>query len=984
MKKNKFIVWLILLLVFGGLPIVMSFFTTLYFYTEEQKENIQYFSDKANNAFNELSVACKPKVFWARVLQRSFTESKNIKELAKKIRKIKTRTKSNFSYFILNKNGEIFFKTNKNSPKNCDYKMVFNTLFKRIIRGKKTKDRNFSKKEIKNIKKLLGKNFFLDYVSQAFAGVAPYLLQTEASIRKPLIWVNVNKEFGLFVFFKHSDLTLMKTLSASLKCYNFAKKYPLISFAVGCERKNLISDPKYRSLFKQNWSRFLSSGSGDLICKDEVVFFRQLSNSIVSIGIIKNDNLHKWQTYIIICFFWAISLLICYITANKSYAFVLQKKDSNLSLGKQLALMFAYSNLIPALILGYFASSYLGQLKKVSLQKFTQAGIKYLKHIDELHKVEYVANKRKLKAFLNKIKKDIYKGHFDNLKTNFQNNWIAGGKAFFIASNSNNIITNEGIFLQNKPSRLFDSSRKQAVLENQEKKIISLLGKCFLAHHNRQKLKIKTETEIEMGIDALGLKTKSHFLQNFYENMGIIWKWGFGSKQYPIFLAVFHQSEKLLDYFCLFILDIFQFQINYAKKIEFFQQTNPSPFKIIVSMGVFDLFFPEKYGKYGKFGEYKELKKFASLLELEAGTNSTKFKIDGIDFHFLGIKGNHANHLSFIAYFPASLIDQITNKRKRDFFVLAFLSFVGIALLGTMTLHILIIPIEELSKGISAMENMDYAYQIKNLGRNEFGELAQIFNTTIQELEELNTAKIVQEKLLATLAEKKQIGNFQVYGKTFSLNEVGGDYFDIIEWQKTNQAGIILGDVAGHGIGAALIMAFIKSCVLQYPQYYQTPEKLVEALNFSLKKIRNRRQTRFMTFQYLLLDGDSNTISIENAGHTYPASVDINNKEVEFIKVAGTPLGVRKKYLSNLKEIKVENGQAIVLYTDGLYEATAKDGKEIGFDRLETLILESYKQDPKDYFHNLLNAFKELTDESDLNDDLTLIIICSNKLARDN
>ena len=133
-----------------------------------------------------------------------------------------------------------------------------------------------------------------------------------------------------------------------------------------------------------------------------------------------------------------------------------------------------------------------------------------------------------------------------------------------------------------------------------------------------------------------------------------------------------------------------------------------------------------------------------------------------------------------------------------------------------------------LQEGAYAIENRNFDHRISNLGSDEFGEVGNIFNNMMVGLKELEVARIVQESMFPKPDFKQ--GNFSVYGKSITMIDVGGDYLDFFKVDD-NSFSVLLGDVAGHGVGAAMIMAMAKASILSSAELWKSPSSMLNLLH---------------------------------------------------------------------------------------------------------------------------------------------------------
>ena len=163
-------------------------------------------------------------------------------------------------------------------------------------------------------------------------------------------------------------------------------------------------------------------------------------------------------------------------------------------------------------------------------------------------------------------------------------------------------------------------------------------------------------------------------------------------------------------------------------------------------------------------------------------------------------------------------------------------------------------PLQNLQEGALAIENRNFKYRLSNLDIDEFGEVGSIFNHVMVGLEELEVAKIVQESMFPK-PEFNQ-GNFSIYCKPATMIDVGGDYFDYFKVDD-NSFAVLVGDVAGHGVGAAVIMAMAKAAILGAGECLKTPAELLNYLHKMILSTKKPKQKKIMTFQYLYINSET-------------------------------------------------------------------------------------------------------------------------------
>jgi sigma-B regulation protein RsbU (phosphoserine phosphatase) len=206
--------------------------------------------------------------------------------------------------------------------------------------------------------------------------------------------------------------------------------------------------------------------------------------------------------------------------------------------------------------------------------------------------------------------------------------------------------------------------------------------------------------------------------------------------------------------------------------------------------------------------------------------------------------------------------------------------------------------------------------------------------------EELEQGRRIQMSMLPH--ENPNIQGYDITGLCIPAAEVGGDYYDFIPLAD-NRLSVAIGDVAGKGIPAALLMAMAKSCL--YTQVATDPNvfSVLNALNRVIQEMRGLNPILFMTFLYSTLDRNRHILEFSNAGHCFPYYYASQNKELYFLSTASIPLGIFKTPHFEKREISLFPGDILVYYSDGIIEAKNRQNEIYSFERLENSI-KSHKE----------------------------------------
>ena len=193
---------------------------------------------------------------------------------------------------------------------------------------------------------------------------------------------------------------------------------------------------------------------------------------------------------------------------------------------------------------------------------------------------------------------------------------------------------------------------------------------------------------------------------------------------------------------------------------------------------------------------------------------------------------------------------------------------------------------------------------------------------------QLEIARQVQLELLP--AKDPQLEGFDISAYNFPTEEVSGDYYDWVQIYD-DQIGIVIADVSGKGVPAALLMAFLRASLRAASHIGYAPHISMSKVNYLLWESIERNQ--FVTAFYGILDATNRTLAYSNAGHNPPFLIEANG-DVHFEERGGVPLGMFRDSRYYEYFAPIQPGQIFVLYTDGVTEAFNSDGEEYGRDRL--------------------------------------------------
>lgn len=256
-------------------------------------------------------------------------------------------------------------------------------------------------------------------------------------------------------------------------------------------------------------------------------------------------------------------------------------------------------------------------------------------------------------------------------------------------------------------------------------------------------------------------------------------------------------------------------------------------------------------------------------------------------------------------------------------------------------------------------------YQDEQKAANQ--KLQEAYDQKVRELEQ---ARITQSTILPN--SFPEIPGLKIASKYIPMEEIGGDFYDVV-LTANQQVGFLVADVTGHGVPAALISFMASSLFKSFHQENESPAKTLEAINdFLYDKIEDGK---FVTAWYGLFNPETASFNFASAGHPPGYLIRPSSREVIPITGKGLFLGPFSQELNKIeeKEIQIQVGDRIILYTDAILEAMDANEKEFGFDRLESLFLEHSSLGLGQWLDAIYDSVLDFSGTSTLDDDVTMV-----------
>ena len=412
-------------------------------------------------------------------------------------------------------------------------------------------------------------------------------------------------------------------------------------------------------------------------------------------------------------------------------------------------------------------------------------------------------------------------------------------------------------------------------------------------------------------------------------------------------------------------------------------------------------------------GENKELADFVNKA-LQENTDIEAITVDGKEYYFCGVPMETMGWTVISAY-DKSLSDQPTQmmleaydaineqslndyqagaKRSQTIIflcsgVLLLLSIAGAIIVAKRIVN----PIEHMTKRIEEISGTDLAFEMEDTYRtkDEIEVLAEAFTTlserTREYIEQITHITAEKERIgaeleLATKIQADMLPNifpafptrpeFDIYASMTPAKEVGGDFYDFFLIDD-DHLGMVMADVSGKGVPAALFMVIAKTLLKYRSQMGGTPAGILEVVNNQL--CEGNDADLFVTVWLAILEISTGKVIEANAGHEHPALCR-NGQKWELVIYDHSPaLAVMEDMEFEEREFYLKPGDSLYVYTDGVAEATNAENELYGNDRMVDALNQSPDAKPKEISANVDADVQKFVGEAPQFDDLTMLCL---------
>ncbi len=885
------------------LPLLIFWAGGYYLATLDRETRFRNFAAAADEMLATMRALADTEKYTCSSLDAIFRESQNSAALRTAIDDYGKQHRLKMRYLIWQPSGEIYQANFSWRQNPGNWQQAYLELRRIADWFYQNYEKNIPPEVMKNLRQIFGPHFFPLFFRNCYSGRELSLIRPDSAQKYPLTWLKVDERFGLAVFFDYGLLKRTPGLDKMLDSYRGDLHSGYMT-----DHRAYCADPELAASLQTRLAAMRHRFSDCQDLPNYYIFTNFINESLTGFCAVRKSSIDMPAsdgfTRLIMVF---LHLCLVYY-AVLSYRVMAGGVRLSLGLRTQLVLLFVVANILPGFLLLVSGSDYLQQLRAGLLNRAFNRSMTCMQNIDELFNNEYSVQKGRITRALPELRSAL-QHNLVNRQTisNFVTPQRPGPDMLFIAASSTGIIAGDtGIMKNGVIQEAFDSRLKTSPVKTNVMNAIFKLTTFIMASINKTPISGKQGAEVEFISDGLMQKKPAELIRRFYES-GTFWHWGIGQVRHPTYIETFSLFDPaLLDYIMLYVWDSRKLELEFIRRIFHDLNRNEDGIRVMAADDLFSTAFPPETLANARLAE------FAGKLRNRTLTRPEFCVIDNENFMLAGHKCVHMPTIRLFSLYPLGQIESQIGSKRRMIWLLALVSLLISVSLGLKVSSGILLPLSELQTGIGELQKRNFSYRLPDLGRDEFGSLAGIFNEILGDLEEMHVASIVQEKLMTRMAQPLLAGRLGIYGKTLSLAGNGGDYFELIS-TAANRPALLLGNVGGTGISRCLLLAFLKSAAMQLHDLTDQPARFMEELNELLQRSNAGREGHEISLQYILCHDDT-SLEISNAGMNDPVLIDRNSGTVRLLPMPSLPLAGHGQKIAGL-HINLNDGCALMLAT---------------------------------------------------------------------
>ncbi|MEW6711693.1 MAG: SpoIIE family protein phosphatase, partial [Candidatus Riflebacteria bacterium] len=885
--------------------------------------------------------------FIGRVLSEAFEfkakGASGQKIIADRIRHLKRKFPDSFEFFVWNAEGEVIDELTDQAGF-IYLKKKLNIFFQSLVRLAEESfpappivSRDLAR-EIRTYRQFLGPFVPTQKLAEFFIPRSETgCVKLHGKGRHAYAWYHSGSDFAVLVLIAHHAVHENNYLQNV--CQALSKRSSLVDFYLIDENTGAVfpgSDPAMARSIRLNLEKTRRIYPVELLADEGFQFFyRRLQTGCWAVAVVSRRAFFDSdrQAGMLVARFIATAFLFTFCWK----CYLLVHKNPLGSINSRLMVAFAYTVAIPVMIFATVGFEYVSQKEKRS-------------EIDRRHELVQMLDgfDSGFSAFLKKMAENI-DAEIDRELGIQGEEMIKPEKILALAAKLRNQLSTLAILaFDEKGTNLIPRSFSDMVSDQSMMRTISA---DLLEYLNKRDLAgVLPEVRI----------TDNSILAYRFSNRAIR-RFSLASRQMLYYMRTLRDPAQQRYKFCFHILwDPGVLLRAYLK--EFSQRLDADRL-------AFSIFMPDTGAITGNRAKTREISAFFDRAR-QNGIHIEKLEGNGVFYLAAALKGrNLFNAVVGVATDYQTITGETASLKLQLQQILALTLIFSLCLYQLLHSQI-IFPVRILADGVEMVKSGDYSQRINLRFKNEFGNLADSINHTLENLQEFEIAKTVQEALLPeNLPEVPGIG---IFAGTLPMQKLGGDYYDYYIDEHGNLR-LLIADIAGHGVQAALMMAMARSVMLLGKNERLSCPEIMLRLHQTFLQLRQANIRTMATCQLLEIQPDSGKISLFNAGHCSPALISSFSRNLTFADCRSFPLGYGEKREFAAVKIDFPTNHFMVLYTDGMLESKNSDGMILGPRGFSAWLEESFDEDMETFFRNIMSRYNDWRAFQD--DDVSLVIL---------
>ncbi|HNX77336.1 MAG TPA: SpoIIE family protein phosphatase [Candidatus Rifleibacterium sp.] len=965
MKRLNPATWLAMLIVSFVMPVIAFNLVNRFYFEQLAINELQKLKNSADSIARQLMHAVDNRKFWCYELNRECALSGNATEMEAAIKKLAELHQEKLSWVIWNGSDKVTARNiNSRHPA-----WIWEKTASILRKCSKTWFLDLPAAEDTFIRSVLGPHVQTKTFHRATFASNPDLNELSFFSPSGSFWADFKDNFGAIVFLPPGIENRYHGLRSFIKESGYA------DYQLGIMQNDLFfSNSSLLTNKRMNEMKaFFSSHLSEAGQQENLIFTGRFIGSNIFFYLARQQSTRYSSARNTMLFAMLTALFLLLAMGEMQHA----GQKRGISISYTVIGLITWSNIFPMLLLGLLSQQYLEQKREVLIEERRVAAVNFLHRIEG----EFIAETHKIKNFairhIQKLGEKLKNEPLSIENTREFRKVMAGvaGKFMVVASTTFPAVSDVA-FLSREESGLLDNANpgkiEMLTYDNtnrlQLNETLSKCGAAFISFYNGTSLSDQVLTEVELIIEALFQDKLHATFHRFLRLLEQVDNLGLGTEKHPTFMHFLSfNPARLADYLFMFHFNIGVHARNFLAAKQAIIQGNPHGIKVVYSLDS-----NMKNIATGNFSDQKQFRQMFAGLGTMPRQSAEFANLDGESWLYTGFSSKKIADISLIALTPLAEIEHTLDNEKIQILAVMLINIFLVAGITLIFVQTLLKPVNLLQAGTEAIKDRNFAWRIPELGKDEFGKMSRIFNSALVDLQEMSLARDVQQQLFPR--QQFETGEYDIFCKTITMADLGGDYLDVFPI-NADKFIMVLGDVAGHGVGAAMIMAMAKSAMLNSTDLLDKPSALLNRLHDLIYRTKTKKQKKIMTFQCVLVDLRLHQIIYANAGGCSPFVVRASSRTVEEITLKGVALGSFKNSSFSQTEIVLEPGDKMVFYTDGLIESRNDAGEEVGFARFGTMLSENLCSDSQQYYDKIMQANRLWRQNQPHQDDLSLMVL---------